>query len=368
MANTPSAEEVKLRAAFETARTALFGSDQSDRLEKPLAFWVLPNDRRLPISFLPRLLKDLLAVPFADLAATPGIGRKKMFSLVKLLCRALKTDPSALASFPAEKTSRKSATSRQDENQFDAEQVSELVWAQWRQMVHAHGLGYERVGRLCTNLQDVPTVIWNTPLEFYLNLTLADIRALKTHGEKRVRVVLEVFHAVHRMLTTIQPLAGLAVRLQPRFVVELENALAAFRAQGGPPTLAQLERALVDPLLHQLELDCGQTIATIARGRLRVGTGAAISVREQARKLGVTRARVYQLLEECSQVMQVRWPEGRQQLDGFAHWLDEIYASAECANLLATVRELLFPLKYDPVTEHLLKDATEQARTRVAEV
>ena len=73
MTHSTSAEEVKLRAAFENARTALLSPDHADRLDKPLAFWVLPNDRRLPIAFLPRLLKDLLAVPFEDLAATPGI-------------------------------------------------------------------------------------------------------------------------------------------------------------------------------------------------------------------------------------------------------------------------------------------------------
>ncbi len=361
MSHSSSAEEVKLRAAFETARTALLGPDHADRLEKPLAFWVLPNDRRLPIAFLPRLLKDLLAVPFEELAATPGIGRKKMFSLVKLLGRALKNDPNVLASFSIEKAPRTMAPSRQDSSQFDPELVSELVWAQWRHLVQTHGLGYEKVGRLCPSLQEVPTVIWNTPLEFYLDLSLADIRALKTHGEKRVRIVLEVFHAVHQMLTTIQPLAGLAVRLEPRFAIELQNALAALRAVDQTPSLAQLEAGLVEPLLRQLELDCGSTVAAIARGRLGLAQSPAVSVREQARKLGVTRARVYQLLEECHQVMQVRWPEGRQQLDAFAQWLDETYASAPCANLVATLRELLFPLKYDPVTEHLLKEAPEQS-------
>jgi hypothetical protein len=361
MSHSSSAEEVKLRAAFETARTALLSNDHADRLEKPLAFWVLPNDRRLPIAFLPRLLKDLLAIPFEDLGATPGIGRKKMYSLVKLLGRALKNDPNALASFSMEKAPRNVPTNKPDASHFDPELVSELVWAQWRQLVHTHGLGYEKVGRLCPSLQEVPTVIWNTPLEFYLDLSLADIRSLKTHGEKRVRIVLEVFHAVHQMLTTIQPLAGLAVRLEPRFAIELQNSLAALRAVDQSASLEKLEAGLVEPLLRQLELDCGGTVAAIARGRLGLGASPAVSVREQARKLGVTRARVYQLLEECHQVMQVRWPEGRQQLDAFAQWLDETYAPAPCANLVATLRELLFPLKYDPVTEHLLKETAEQS-------
>lgn len=360
MPGTPSTEEVKIHAAFENVRSMLAGSEFAERVAKPLAFWVVPSDRRLPLAFLPRSVKDLLAQSFDDLAATPGIGKKKMLSLVKLLGRALKTDPDALAAFPAERQPRTSLVARVDAGQFDADAVSELVWAQWRQLVQAHGLGYEKVGRLCPALQEVPTVIWNTPLSFYLDHTLAEIRALKTHGEKRVRVVLEVFHAVHKMLTAIAPLAGLAVRLEPKFAIDLENALAAIRSQGVAPTRTQLERALIDPLLRQLELDCGDTVSSIARDRLGIGSDG-VSVRLQARKLGVTRARVYQLLEECNRVMLVRWPEGRRRLDDFAIWLDEVYAPAECANLLACLRELLFPLKYDAIGEHLLKEPAEEA-------
>ena len=39
--------------------------------------------------------------------------------------------------------------------------------------------------------------------------------------------------------------------------------------------------------------------------------GAPQSVRQQSKKMEVTRARVYQLLEDCSKVMSVRWPEGQ---------------------------------------------------------
>ena len=44
-------------------------------------------------------------------------------------------------------------------------------------------------------------MIWRTPLAEYVNRSLTDIRHLKTHGEKRVRVVLEVFYAVHELLS-----------------------------------------------------------------------------------------------------------------------------------------------------------------------
>lgn len=368
MTKSPSAEDVKLRAAFENSRTVLAGPDYADRLEKPLAFWTLPSDRRLPLAFLPRNLGDLLAQPYDELAATSGIGKKKMQTLVKLLARAIKNDSSDVSTFSGEKKSRKESVNGEPVP-FDADSVSELVWLQWRQLVQSRGLAYEKVGRLCPALREVPTVIWKTQLGFYLNYTLADIRALKTHGEKRVRVVLEVFHAIHKMLTTIEPLAGLAIRLSPKFAIEVENGIAVLRTQNSAPTQEQVERIVVEPILRQLELDCGETVSSLVRERLGIGGAAGsemVSVRVQARKLGVTRARVYQLLEECSHVMQVRWPEGRRQLDDFGHWLDEVYASAESANLVASLRELLFPLKFDAaIGEHLLKEKAAEEATAV---
>jgi hypothetical protein len=109
--------------------------------------------------------------------------------------------------------------------------------------------------------------------------------------------------------------------------------------------------------VQQLAIDAGDTVAQLARGRLGIGANTE-SVRNQSKALGVTRARVYQMLEECHNVMNIRWPDGRRQLDEFAQWLDENYASAESANLLASFRELLYPLKFDSVAEHLRAEAS----------
>lgn len=365
MTKPASADEVKVRALFDNARTVLTGPGFEDRLAQQLAFWTLPTDRRLPLAFLPRTLSDLLSQPYDVLAGTSGIGKKKMQTLVQLLSRAIRNDSSDPLTFAAEPKSCVETAAAVDQGQFNPDTVSEQVWLQWRQLVQSRGLAFERVGRLCPALHDVPTVIWNKQLGFYLNYSLADIRALKTHGEKRVRVVLEVFHSLYKMLTAVESLGGLAIRLAPRFAIEIENSVAAFRSRNTAPSREEIEHAIVQPLLRQLELDCGEIVGGIARQRLGIGLAAGeeiISVRNQARNLGVTRARVYQLLEECSLVMQVRWPEGRRQLDDFAQWLDEVYASAECANLVASLRELLFPLKFDaPIGEHLLKETEETA-------
>ena len=54
---------------------------------------MLPNDRRLPLALLNRTIDQLIHSTFDELAATPGIGRKKISSLVNLLVRATSDEP-----------------------------------------------------------------------------------------------------------------------------------------------------------------------------------------------------------------------------------------------------------------------------------
>jgi hypothetical protein len=357
MAKTSSAADVKLATSYDALRTTLRGQQYVARLNRPLAFWALPSDRRLPTAFLGRTLGDLLDHNFDQLATTAGIGRKKLETFIKLLVRATKEDaPGAeLENLPG--ADEAPADGRDESGNFDPLRVSEMVWGRWQNTVRKHGIGGEKLGRLTPSLQSLPSVVWNTPLSFYLDMTLGEIRALKTHGEKRVAVVLEVFHTIHDMLDHIDAQGDLAVRLAPRTIVAAEEWMAEARGRSFPPGREEVEERLVEPIVQQLAIDAGDTVAKLARGRLGVGTNAE-SVRNQSKSLGVTRARVYQMLEECHNVMSIRWPDGRRQLDEFAQWLDESYASAESANLLASLRELLYPLKFDSVAEHLRAEAS----------
>jgi hypothetical protein len=63
--------------------------------------------------------------------------------------------------------------------------------------------------------------------------------------------------------------------------------------------------------------------------------------------MGVTRARVYQLLEECCKLMQVRWPEGRCSLSLLIEHLATRSAPADTLAAVTAVRDLLFPGKLE---------------------
>ena len=176
---TVSVEELQVVSRFEGLRNHLLSGPYSEHLAKPLAYWALPTDRRLPLALLGRTLGDLLNTPFVSLSGTPGIGRKKIASLMVLLGRAANTDPAEL---PADVLHVEDELAPQpgaaeagaETDGFDPATVSEVSWAQWRASVVRHGLAGETLGRFTPSLQNMTRVIWNTPLGIYTSSTLAE--------------------------------------------------------------------------------------------------------------------------------------------------------------------------------------------------
>jgi len=371
MNKVTSVEDYKIVSSFQTLRKTLLDDKFADRLEKPLAYWALPNDRRLPLAFLGRTIKDLLATPFEELSATPGIGQKKISSLVKLLSRATKDHPPAVPFGMNElHESKKVLTAEKQHRQnmsFDPSIVSEALWSQWQQTVVEQGLGHEKLGRLAPTLQSLPTVIWHTTLEEYVHHSVAEIRQLKTHGEKRVRAVLEVFYIVHEMLSEVRPEPHLALRIVPKFMLPIETWITQILGRPGVPTSDEVREHLAIPLLNQLQIDAGAAIHELSESRLGINQPPQ-SVRNQAKQMGVTRARVYQLLEDCGRVMEVRWPEGQHLL---AQLNAKFHAESDAEDdlrLFHATRELFFPGKYKLSDEDTTPEGTSNSTHALASV
>jgi hypothetical protein len=356
-----NAEELKLKSSFNAIKAVLAEQRYADRLDYQLAFWTLPSDRRLPLSLLDYPLRRVLSATFDELARTPGIGQKKLASLILLLERAAKdTPPSTPITVDAELRSAGPVPEEEflpldDGGRFDPSLVSEALWHQWRETVVLHELDDEKLGRLAPSLVELPTVIWDTPLSTYIPQSLHQIRHLRTHGEKRVRVVLEVFFVVHQMLRQAGRHARLAVRLTPSFVPPLEKWFDEVLARNDLPGVDELRENLVLPLIEQLELDVGAEVVRLAKGRLGVD-GPSIPVRQQSRDLGVTRARIYQLLEECERVMTVRWPQGRRYFSELHARLERDPHGRSALEYFTPAHELFFPRRYEQV-EAVLRHA-----------
>ncbi len=307
---TQSVVDYKLLSRFEHVRDKLLAEKPADVLDRPLAFWTVPNDRRLPLAFMGRSIRNILTTPFEELYSTAGVGQKKIAGLVDLLNRVatarMPDDPLTPAS---SSNKRNSAEPLPGDAGFDPSGVSESDWQRWRSAVSRHGLEHQVLGRFAASLQDLPRVVWNTPLSQYVDLSLSDIRCLKTHGEKRVRVVVEVFGSLHRILGSGQPVSFLVTRIRPRFIESLEAWILQTLEKPLLPEASEIRSEFIEPLMKQVRVDAGDHIYRLADGRLGL-SGKNSSVKQTAKKLNLTRARVYQLLNEVGAILQVRWPEG----------------------------------------------------------
>jgi len=345
----------ELATKFERIRSMLLTDRFEARLQNPLSYWAVPADRRLPRALMHRTLGDLLRTSFGSLAATPGIGHKKMQSLMQLLDRALHTDE-------LERERLDQAIQETVHNLTGAEAVppsvhgdptniSEVTWAKWRDVVMQHGLGDQPLGRFVDSLHDLPRVIWSTPLSTYAGLTLEQIRRLKTHGEKRVRAVVTIFGRLHDHL--LEAGAGCPVgsaglkAITPEAVDTLDAWLVEVTNRGALPTYAELRTRFVLPLVEQIRRDAGAATAELVLGRL-AWEGQKLSVRRAAMKLRLTRARIYQLLEDAETVVAVRWPKGLAHMRTLMSLASKSGSDSPERTLLTLTAETLFAAEYKP--------------------
>ncbi len=365
MSSTPSAmqEEMQNIGQFQRLSKILLSSRYCEYWEKPLAYWVLPADRRLPLIFLSRNLGDLLRSSYEELSKTPGIGRKKMTALMKLFARAAEANPeNAFADDSTAFTNvnqrfgsahdsaaniRNQSTSPVDTalGCFDSASVSEVQWSRWRESVMRHGLGGEKLGRFAPSLRNVTKVIWNTPLAVFAGSTLAEMRALKTYGEKRIHAILEVFHCLHALLAGLGSQLHLTVKITPRSIDRIEHWVGRILQTPGIPGEEEILDNFIRPLLRQIEIDAVPQLLALAEHRLGI-FAPPCSVRQTARNMGLTRARVYQLLNEINDIATVRWPLGRHQVHELRQKFERESAAMNPAPNLARFHaalELIFP-------------------------
>ena len=313
-AKSPSVEHLQANGRFESLRKILTSQRYAEHLEKPLAYWALPTDRQLPRAFLGRTLDELLNTPFATLSRIPGIGQKKLASFVQLLARAANTNPAELpfeiAFLPKRGGPARSNGEAAGGNGHAPANVSELTWGQWRATVIRCGLEHEKLGRFAASLKSMTRALWNMPLGSYTAQTLHEIRSMRACGEKRVQAILGVFHGIHVMVGNTGARKHLAVRIVPRPINAVEQWVGAALQAAGVPAEEEIFSKFISPLLEQIHIDATKQTASVAEHRLGIACPKA-GVRQIAKAMGLTRARVYQLFSEINDIMTVRWLLGR---------------------------------------------------------
>ncbi len=335
-AKRASIEHLRGVTRYEQLRKTILEVRGSGDLEKPLAHWVLPADRRLPLALLDRCLGDLLETDFDELAATPGVGQTKLRSFLNLLTRVAD-------SRSEENGNGKKATAPSlAPGRFDPSCVSDAQWTQWQDTVRRCGLAREPLGLVAPTLKNVTRVIWHTPLADYLDVSLGELREKRTFGEKRVHAVLKVFHGLHCLAGQLAHHDELSIRLVPRHVDRVERWIGQRLQRAALPQATEITEGYIAPLVDQLRQDASSQIIELAETRLGLA-GPPASVRQAAGRMGLTRARVYQLLNEINDILTVRWPLGRCQSYHLMERVEEEMSGDRSLDQFRTAVELFYP-------------------------
>jgi len=338
MAKPTPITEFELLASFDAVRTVLSEPRFAGHRTRPLAFWATPRDRRLPLAFMGRSLGELLATPFEDLYGTPGVGRKKIRSLIDLLLRAVESPPQSNGLARGPETITAGAMPPVE----DVGGLSDATWAEWRGLIIRNGLSQEPLGRFATTLQTLPRGIWTTPLAAYLELTLAEMRSMKTYGEKRMTAVLDVFASLAAILSAAAAQPHLAVRLASKAAWEVECWIQSALERDGSPGFQELDEHLIQPLIGQLKVDAGEQVSRLAQRWLALDDTTS-GVRRVAGELDLTRARVYQLIDGVHVVLQVRWPGGPASVQALRRHVWACSTEARVRQYLDKATSLFFP-------------------------
>jgi len=294
-----------------------------------------------------RTIAGILETPFDILYSTQGIGDKKIQMLNELLQRSIDSDPQleqeeavpATAPNPSQASELDKAL-----DSFNHRAVTEGEWARWKTTAARHRLQQIPLGRLASTLSTMTSVIWMTPVGYYLPYSLEELRHLKTHGDKRVRSILEVFYTINLHLANVPSGGHIAVRLDPEFVVSVESALVDLMNQSQVVTNDKIRQTVIIPIVDQLKRDVGEDPYQLVRKRIGLNC-EMVGIRDQSESLGLTRARVYQILEECAVAVQARWPRGRLLMNDAIARFTEIGGVEAAVSQLQQLQTLLYPLR-----------------------
>lgn len=335
--------DFRLALRFEEVRTRLTERAIGDVLERPLAFFASPSDRHLPLALINRSLRELIGSPLADLQSVPGIGPKKLNSLIDLLERAVPQEDAerslpVLEEPPPQPAVASAARSAPLEEE-PAVLATEAVWQQWRAAIRNHHLGRETLGRFAPSLRRLPRTLWAARLEGYLDLSLQELRSRRNHGEKRVAAILEIIGGLYKLLLRLDEHSHLSVYLLPRFATTLDRWLTFRLRHPELPGLDEVNSAFVAPLIDQLGVDGGEAHVGLVKDRLN---SSSRGIGHAARRLGLARGRAYEMLGDAQAIMEVRWPEGTSRVAALLNRMRREAESSEATTRLAAAAGLFF--------------------------
>ena len=294
--------------AFNRARRALLTSEDARVANRSLSSWAMPTDRGLPLVFLDRSLKSLLRTPFEELAATPGVGPKKISRMIDLLQRAVQAKEHLSAPTEAALLRQNYMASTE---KFDDElpiRPTKAVWDDWRAAVLEHGLADYTLGQFISTLERLPRPLWNAPLRKYAELDLRAVYRLRGHGRKRFEAVFEIFGDLFARTSSAGRLCNLRVTIEPALTARLDAWARRWQEPTrGVPDESEVLREFIHPLLNQLHIDGGTRLAYMAAAKMEASMPAIAATQETHEPAGPYS---WYYRDKVTAIVHARWPQG----------------------------------------------------------
>ena len=94
--------------------------------------------------------------------------------------------------------------------------------------------------------------------------TLDDVGRLNTHGQRRLSAIFQIFRSLYELLGNDGSTGHLCVTVEPRFVRQLDGWTSHWLNSRLLPDPEELNRGLITPMVDQLRIDAGDSLAELA--------------------------------------------------------------------------------------------------------
>ncbi len=196
-------------------------------LSATLRRWVYVEEKHFPQMFLGRALRDFKYLSLGKIRATPSVGETKLRKLLDVLERACgeirksTREPATIrpgagdalhrpndsrigtSGHQASEDPRHQGPGSRRVARSEVQEIDEVEWGGLCRIAVTHHLDHYPLGRLATSLRYLPSSLWKVPVEFYTKRSLAEISRLPRHGERRWKLIVDVFRSLGRSLLTI---------------------------------------------------------------------------------------------------------------------------------------------------------------------
>lgn len=319
------------------AREAILATGDLLLLHKPLAAFLDRDDSHIPRKLTEDSVQNLVNCDFDRLCHTPYFGATKLDRFLTVLERiAGRTSTSRPG--PADDSRPAVPTTSPDVS------TSPLSWNDCCDIINRASIDHRPLGRFAASLDDLPRNLWSMQLHELTSRSLSEVEQLPGLGPARLTVITEIVKSVAAAIRGfpncphLRP-GGICATHIHQAEVWVERVVQ----ERCVPTAAELRSSFLGPLFQQLAIDLGDDLASLVRRRIGVDRSPE-TLDAIAADRGLTRERIRQLTGRASDVLAIRWPEGKHLLDDFFELLLSSPSSAEQVDIVKTALDQLFEL------------------------